>query len=82
MSPQKAGVGAHRLRERIFRALDGILHLRGRNGALFPGFHLERRRLIFPKDHQTKAVHQLFRRRIHVRHRNLHRIIDEGFGRL
>ena len=41
MAADEAGIGPNRLHEGILGTLDGILHLRGGDAPLFPGFDLK-----------------------------------------
>ena len=67
MPPHQARVRAHRLRERILRALDRALRLRRGRPALLARFRLEAERLrLARKQHDAEAVHELLRRRCGV----------------
>ena len=63
MPPDKGRVDPDRFRERILRALDGVLALRRRGAAPRPALGLEAERLGQPrKDHHAVPVRQLVRR--------------------
>ena len=75
MAAQQARVRAHRLRERVLRALDRVLDLRGRGRALFARLRLEGNGPL-PEQHDRKAVDKLLRRALQVSARHSHGVID------
>ena len=76
MAADEAGIGPNRLHEGILGTLDGILHLRGGDAPLFPGFDLKGNGPGPGEENDTETVDQLPGHGVQVLAGVRHAVID------